>query len=852
MSEKDGVVNNENEKNISVPQTENEKIIVASQAENDYEKEIARLREEYVGNILDDRYEILEVVGKGGMACVLKARDMTMNRIVAIKILDSALNEDPISVERFKNESQAIAMMSHKNIVTVYDVVFHDDMKYIIMEFLNGITFEKYLSKKEKLQWKEACYFMYKILGALEHSHSRGIIHSDVKPQNMMIDKDGEIILTDFGIATLPSDISGNEELLKEALGTAYYMSPEQAGGKLVCEQSDIYSVGVILYEAVSGRLPFSDEDPYIVMEKHITETPVSPASYADDIPDGLIQIITKALRKNADERYLSAREMADAIEEITKNPSKTFDGIEIPDIIIVDDTRIKERQKKEKIEKRKKKREAKKEAKLTSPVSRSFFPIITGVALAFIIVCEAVIGYSLWEVVKHINLASTLETIFYSDSDVQITVPNLVGREWKDVLQQIDDGTLADNKGNKIIIDPAGITAEFNSEYGYGVIISQEPAGNMQIKDNKITSLVLSLGSERVFMPDVLYMSKREAETVIRDAVGDEYSVEFIKMKHEYAHFEQVIKTEPEAGQLVTNLESGNDIKIYYCESENPTEMRMPDLVGKSFEEAKREIENYHLILGNIETKESLNIGSTVLEQSIKPYESVMPYATIIDLVVSKQVEFAPMLDVKGKKADEAKKLLKGYGLLNVKVEYVYTSKDDGIVIDQNVSAGENVSADTSIIIYVNVHANTSVVPDLSGKTLEEAQALLAAENITDIEITTEKSFKPEGTVIYQSVPAGTEVLKGNKIEIIISSESETIAMKDFYGKTPEEAEKWFKRVGISYIIGDQVDSNEKTGVIISQSIPAYFSVSRGETVRIYVNRYVPSETESSEELAQ
>jgi serine/threonine-protein kinase len=279
---------------------------------------------------------------------------------------------------------------------------------------------------------------------------------------------------------------------------------------------------------------------------------------------------------------------------------------------------------------------------------------------------------------------------------------------------------------------------------------------------------------------------------------------------------------------------------------------MRMPDLVGKSFEEAKREIENYHLILGNIETKESLNIGSTVLEQSIKPYESVMPYATIIDLVVSKQVEFAPMLDVKGKKADEAKKLLKGYGLKNVKVEYVYTSKDDGIVIDQNVSAGENVSADTSIIIYVNVHANTSVVPDLSGKTLEEAQALLAAENITDIEITTEKSFKPEGTVIYQSVPAGTEVLKGNKIEIIISSESETIAMKDFYGKTPEEAEKWFKRVGISYIIGDQVDSNEKTGVIISQSIPAYFSVSRGETVRIYVNRYVPSETESSEELAQ
>ncbi len=841
MSEKDGVVNNENAKKSSAPMVE-----------NDYEKEIKRLREEYVGNILDDRYEILEVVGKGGMACVLKARDMTMNRIVAIKILDSVLNEDPVSVERFKNESQAIAMMSHKNIVTVYDVVFHEDMKYIIMEFLNGITFEKYLSKKEKLQWKEACYFMYKILGALEHSHSKGIIHSDVKPQNMMIDKDGEIILTDFGIATLPADISGSEDLLKEALGTAYYMSPEQAGGKLVCEQSDIYSVGVILYEAVSGRLPFSDEDPYAVMEKHLTEVPVSPASYADDIPDGLIQIITKALRKNADERYLSAREMADAIEEITKNPTKTFDGIEIPDIIIVDDTRIKERKKKEKAANRKKKREAKKEAKLTSPVSRSFFPIITGVALAFIIVCEAVIGYSLWEVVKHINLASTLETIFYSDSDVQITIPNLVGRDWKDVCDQIDSGTLSDNKGNKIVIDPEGITAEFNADYGYGVIISQEPAGNMQVKDNKITSLVLSLGSERVFMPDVVYMSKREAETTIRSAVGDEYSVKFIPMNHEYAYFEQVIKTEPEAGQLITNLESGDDIKVYYCESENPTEMRMPDLVGMSFEEAKREIENYHLILGNIEREESLNAGSTVLKQSIAPYASVMPYATVIDLVVSKQIEVAPMINVTGKKADEAKKLLKEYGLNNVKVEYVYTSKEDDVVVEQSVKKDEDVSANTEVIIYVNVHANTISVPRLKGKTLEEAQALLEEKKITDVSITYEKSFFQDGTVIYQSLEEGTEILKGDKIELIISIECETLTMKDFYGKTPEEAEEWFKRVGISYEIGDQVNSSEKSGVIISQNVPALYEIQKGEKVYVYVNRYVSSETESSQEPEQ
>lgn len=836
MSEKDVVIANEN----------------VSKSEDENEKEIARLRAEYVGNVLDNRYEILEVVGKGGMACVLKAHDMTMNRVVAIKILDSELNSDPVSVERFKNESQAIAMMSHKSIVTVYDVVFHDDMKYIIMEFLNGITFERYLEKKEKLQWKEACYFMYKILGALEHSHSRGIIHSDVKPQNMMIDKDGEIILTDFGIATLPSDISGSEDLLREALGTAYYMSPEQAGGKPVCKQSDLYSVGVILYEAISGRLPFADEDPYVVMEKHVSETPVSPASYVDDIPDGLIQIITKAMRKKADERYNSAHEMAEAIEEITKNPTKTFDGIELPDIVIVDDTAQKERQKKKKVEKKKKKKEAKRNAKLASPVSRSFFPIITGVALAFIIVCEAAIGYSLWAVVKHINLTSALETIFYSDSDVQVTIPNLVGREWEDVLAQVNDGTLTDNKGNKIVIDPNGVSAEFNADYGYGVIIAQEPSGNMQVKDNKITSVVLSLGSERIFMPDVIYMSKREAETAIRRAVGDEYTIGFIEMSHEYAHFEQVIKTEPEAGQIVANTESGYDIKVYYCESENPSEIRMPDLVGMSYEEAKRLLEDYHLILGQITQKDSLNTSVVVLSQNVAPYEAVMPYSTVVDITVSKRVDVAPMINVEGKKADEAKKLLKEYGLTNVRVEYVYTSKEDGIVVSQSVKKGENVSANTAITIQVNVHAKTNKVPNLMGMTAQAADTALTNANITDVVITYEKSFYPEGTVIYQSIKAGTEILKGDKIEIVISIESDSIPMKNLYGKAPEEAKAWFERVGIQYFIGDRVDSTEKSGVIITQSVAAYTEVLRGETVWVYVNKYVPVQTESSGEIVE
>ncbi len=832
-------------------QAENNGEGVKDNSVSDYDKEIERLKEEYVGNILDDRYEILEVVGKGGMACVLKAHDMTMNRAVAIKILNSELNEDDSAVERFKNESQAIAMMSHKNIVTVYDVVFHQDMKYIIMEYLSGITFEKYLAKKEKLPWKEACYFMYKVLVALEHSHGKKIIHSDVKPQNLMVERNGEIILTDFGIAKIPSDISGSKEVSKEALGTAYYMSPEQASGKEVCVQSDIYSVGVILYEAVAGKLPFEGDDPYDVMEKQISQVAISPASYTDDIPDGLVQIITKAMRKNADERYPSAREMADAIEEIVKNPTKTFDGIEIPAITLVDDTKKKELKKKNKAAQRKKKREERKEAKLSSPVSRSFFPIITGVALAFIIVIEAVIGYALWEVIKKIDFASTLESLFYADNDVQVTMPNLVGKNWENILEQIQGDGLKDNKGNTIIIDPSGIRSEFNSEYEYGQVIQQIPEANMQTKDNRITTLIISLGSERHFMPDVVHMSRREAETTLKRVLGDDYKVSFVPMKHEYANYEQVIKTEPEAGQLVNQTDSGYHVIVYYCESENPTEIRMPNLVGLSYEEAKRIIEDNNLILGKITTEQSLS-AATVLKQSIAPYEAVMPYSTVIDLVISEQVESAPMLDVVGKNKDEAKKLLNQYGITQIRFENVYTSKEDDIIVSQNVEKGEMISKDTLIVLSVNVHADTTVMPLLVGKTAEEADIILNENNISGSDIVWEdlQSFYPQGMVIAQSVAPGEEIVKGSKtIKLTKSVEVESLRITKLTGMTLEEATNWLQIRGISFKVRDQVDQNAENGVIVSQSVPMFSEISRGQEVIIYKNVYVAFDTESSEE---
>jgi len=209
-------------------------------------------------------------------------------------------------------------------------------------------------------------------------------------------------------------------------------------------------------------------------------------------------------------------------------------------------------------------------------------------------------------------------------------------------------------------------------------------------------------------------------------------------------------------------------------------------------------------------------------------------------------------MIKVVGKKAGEAKKILKNYGLTNVKVEYVYTSAKDDVVVKQSIPEGQDVSANTFITIYVNVHADTVKVPNLIGKTAEEADNTLNSLNITDIVIKYEKSFYPAGTVIYQSIKAGEEILKGRTIELVISEEVESLKMKDFFGKAPEEAKEWFERVGIEYRVGDQVDPTQPSGVIISQSVPMYSEVYKGEVVYIFVNKYVPVDTDVSQDISE
>ena len=281
--------------------------------------------DQYIGKLLDNRYEIMEQIGMGGMARVFRALDHRLNRQVAVKILREDLAEDAELRRRFHEESQAVAMLSHPNIVAVYDVSRSSDVEYIVMELIDGITLKQYMQKKgNKLNWREALHFITQIVKALGHAHSRGIIHRDIKPHNIMVLRDGSVKVADFGIARVAS--GGHSTLTQEALGSVHYISPEQARGSHIDARSDLYSAGVVLYEMITGRLPYEGESPVAVAIQHINSIPLSPREIDPEIPEALEAITMKAMAPDPDNRYPSADAMLADLEEFRKNPNINFD----------------------------------------------------------------------------------------------------------------------------------------------------------------------------------------------------------------------------------------------------------------------------------------------------------------------------------------------------------------------------------------------------------------------------------------------------------------------------------------------------------------------------------------------
>ena len=279
--------------------------------------------ENYVGKRLDGRYEIQEIIGVGGMAVVYKAYDNIDDRIVAVKILKEEFLQNEEFRRRFKNESKAIAVLSHPNIVKVYDVSFGDRLQYIVMEYVEGITLKEYIEQQKVINWKEAVHFVTQILRALQHAHDKGIVHRDIKPQNIMLLQNGNIKVTDFGIARFSR--SETRTMTESAIGSVHYISPEQARGEITDDKADLYSVGVVLYEMLTGQLPFQSDSAVSVAIMQLQSDPKSPRELNDQIPVGLEQITMKAMQKDVRDRYQSAAEMLLDLDEFKRNPNIKF-----------------------------------------------------------------------------------------------------------------------------------------------------------------------------------------------------------------------------------------------------------------------------------------------------------------------------------------------------------------------------------------------------------------------------------------------------------------------------------------------------------------------------------------------
>ena len=534
----------------------------------------------YIGKLLDNRYEILEVVGTGGMARVYKARCHRLNRLVAIKILREDLAQDAEFRRRFHDESQAVAMLSHPNIVAVYDVSRSSELEYIVMELIDGINLKQYLQKKGgKLNWREALYFITQITKALGHAHSRGIIHRDIKPHNIMVLRDGSVKVADFGIARVAS--GGHSTLTQEALGSVHYISPEQARGSHIDARSDLYSAGVVLYEMLTGRLPFEGDTPVSVAIQHINSIPLSPREIDPSIPEALEAITMKAMAPNPDNRYASADEMLADLEEFRKNPNINFDydlSEFTPQAEVDDDrtqirpapsshSRISHQPRRSREYDRQEPEEDDEDA---PPARGPIWPIVLAAGAVLLFVC-----------LVFFFLSRIVGAGLFAPAD-RYDVPNLIGQLYEEVEQ--DQELL----GRFTLVQ--GETVADESEPG--TIIAQDPDAGDQVGEG-VTQITVTVsgGPETVTMIDLTGMEYQAAYNTLRD-MGLRPQVPTYQYDAEVPE-NYIISYTPLEGVV---LAPGDKVELVVSRGPEKHNFAMPDLTGMTLENAQSTIRTYNL----------------------------------------------------------------------------------------------------------------------------------------------------------------------------------------------------------------------------------------------------------------
>ncbi len=574
-----------------------------------------------IGRRLDGRYLIQSLVGVGGMANVYRGVDEKTGNAIAVKVLKEEFLDNEELVRRFKNESKAISILSHPNIVKVYDVSVTDRLQYIVMEYVDGITLKEYLKQRGgALTWKETVYFATQVLGALQHAHAKGIIHRDVKPQNIMLLADGSIKMMDFGIARFSR--AQSQTVSDKAIGSVHYISPEQAKGDRTDARTDIYSVGVMLYEMLSGRLPFDGDGAVSIAIMQISDKPKPLAQVAPNVPEGLRQITEKAMEKDPAKRYQSAQEMLDAIEAFKRNPSARFeyeyrnmqDNPEKNINRVVSNAKGAVRT-----------GEARRAGTANPGRSRSarrkraskpfsVLPIFFGMAVAFVI--GAVI-------LVYLIFTNSSNLLFSNRDDV--TIINFVG--------QTLDEYRASEYNTLLKLQEA---EEYNSTYPAGTIIRQNPKAGRTVKEGQQITLTVSLGTQYVTIPETKNMVAEDAEQTLKD-MG--LNVLQKPMQDSTVASGAVIYSSPSSGETV---EGGSTVILYVSRAVVNSTNLIPTLTGKSIDTARADVRGLNFSIRVVEQPSDQPEG-TVLSQSPAAGTDAR-ISTVITLVVSTGVPPEPV----------------------------------------------------------------------------------------------------------------------------------------------------------------------------------------------------------------
>ncbi len=566
--------------------------------------------DKFIGKRLDGKYEIHNLVGMGGMAYVYRAYDRVEDRWVAIKILKEEFSDNSDFLRRFRNEAKAITLLSHPNIVEVYDVSFGDRLQYIVMEYIDGITLKQYIEQEGVIRWDEAVHFTIQILLALEHAHEKGIIHRDIKPQNVMLLQNGTIKVTDFGIARFSQ--SETQTMTDKAIGSVHYIAPEQARGDYITNKADIYSVGVMLYEMLTGQLPFVADSAVSVALMQLQAKPVMPRELNPNLARGLEQITMKAMEKNPVDRFQSAGEMLDDIDQFRRNPGMVFHYDMQPIRSNYEASRNMESYDSARFKPSYNDSYEYEEEYVRSQRGARGAMAVKGVIAAAIIIALAV--GAVW-------LLNNWKDLTEPKKDEQLELPNFVGQLYDDVLanpEYSENFKFKRTEGNDPDLQP-------------GQIMQQTPNHGILVKKGAEIELLVNGKVEQVEVPSLTNYSQADAIAVLKE-MNLKFKAETVA--DDEIEFGKVVTTDPQAGTLV---DVGSTVTVKVSKGPATKKVRVPDgLEGKSRYDVIARLEEAKLKVGNVMQDDNSTLGKDIVVSTNPAAGSEVSEGATVDIVVS------------------------------------------------------------------------------------------------------------------------------------------------------------------------------------------------------------------------